>query len=1153
VKRPLSAALLLLSVVILGAQEETGSPLPVEAEQSVEGEAPVEAEQPEQPDAEADAAAAAAGDAGEQLVEGEAPEKPDELDAARRVVERDIETSTLSELADWCRSLGLNESGSKEDLAARLRVHYQITAAPAEEDQPKQTLIITIESAQTTEYFTITDINEEYARLRGGVVVSLKDGEINHRIEAEEILYNRTRKLMTASGGVKYERVEGDTHQGFTGEGITINLDTWSTAFMQGISDRSITGGETNYRFAGEVISRSGEDSTVLRRAEITNGSDDEAYWSINASKLWLLPGFDWAVLNAVIKVGKIPLLYLPVFFYPGNEIAFHPVFGYRSREGSYLQTTTYLMGRPTSGQRDEESVESTLTSIMGSGEGMEKKLEGVFLRSTGRRARSETETKLSLLADAYTNMGFYAGGELLVPQRGHFGQISVSAGLGYSRDIAQYSGSFTPFYPDFDGSYNWNDSKLFSYDLPFRYRFATTGSVGGSNDWVASANLAWSFPLYSDPYIDNDFMRRSEDSSLFNIIKTATTPDTTINTDSISNYEWRLSGNLGLSVPFLTPYISTISLNSAASSITFDNKLSNPAPDSALSYPSDRYFFYPNKFTAYSLSASIGGTPLTIGGTQAPLSQTDASVEIAGVGTALPPWESAGAGDSAEDSGELRPPALGRSIVSPLMGGSKFAVDYRINPSSAQEIKYNTQDWNNKEAIDWNDYASQLFSFRTDGNLGLTLSENRGIYTTSIRFYETSSYQDYTYLNRDAPEYKSPQAQEAAERQVNNMTYFTSSTGYDFTLRPFYQSEIWKDTNFQYSVRGLLWKSTYDQNSDSWKKVTGKWTKEDLEYNRTAANFAATIMDKTQNLSITADLPPEDAALGANATVRVWISETNTHTQIKEPFKKEERVYEPVYFTETLTFTPQSYFRHYMVYDPELEEFTSVTSGLTLGPLTASFTAIRTRGYFLADDPDPSATLPTGWYPETSAAEILRPQQLSIAYSETKSTDTGGRLDFGVGVNTGLTFDLQRYTYSKFFFTLKLTANINRFLDASLSSHSENSVIYRYFQGSPLFNSNLEAPGEKNVLVDLVNSFRFDDIKKRQESGFKLKSFSLDFVHHLGDWDASLTINLTPEFDQRTMEYRFKSDVAFLMQWKPIKEFKSKIEFTDDKGLSYE
>jgi hypothetical protein len=78
--------------------------------------------------------------------------------------------------------------------------------------------------------------------------------------------------------------------------------------------------------------------------------------------------------------------------------------------------------------------------------------------------------------------------------------------------------------------------------------------------------------------------------------------------------------------------------------------------------------------------------------------------------------------------------------------------------------------------------------------------------------------------------------------------------------------------------------------------------------------------------------------------------------------------------------------------------------------------------------------------------------------------------------------------------------------------------------------------------------------VEKRKSSGFKLKSFGLDMVHHLGDWDATLGINLAPEFDTAALRYKFNTEISFVVQWKPIKEFKSEIKYDsdEDKGFSY-
>jgi hypothetical protein len=1114
------------------------------------------------------------------------------------VLERDIATSSRRELADWCRSLGLDDGGGKDVLADRLRIYYRTifksaeqeaaakpvagtedpgaetaaaqaaagtgesgteTAETAElpgelEESPdlretaeigpeKRTLIITIESARTTEYFTVESVHEEYARLRGGVSVSLKDGDITHRIRAEEILYNRTRKIMTASGSVEYVKEMGDTIETFRGDGITVNLDNWSTAFMKGTSDRAISDGETRYRFEGEIISRSGEDSTVLRRAEITNPDDEESYWSISASKLWLLPGSDWAIFNAVIKVGEIPVFYLPYIYYPANELIFHPVLGIRAREGSFVQTTTYILGRPRISSSSEES---SITTIMGSGAGIEKKQEGIFLRSTGRRLRDESEVKLSLLADAYANLGYYLGTELIVPPRGAFGEVLFSLGLGFSRDIAYDYGNYTPFYPKYDGTSNWHRSHFFDAAFPFRYRFVSTGSVEGSGPVAAASRLSWNLPLYSDPYVDNDFMRRSEDSSLFSLIRNSTSPDVTISDSSIGSYTWSLTGNISFVSAGMSPYINELSITSAANSVSFATRSTSPSPSGRLSYPPDLSFFYPDKFTLFSIAASIGGEPISLG--ERVHAGDPEETALAEWGRPISPWPEDPGIQHQEDPFSLQPPELNRTLRVPALGGHRFTLDYRLTPSAASEIKLNSSPWTNPDDINWGDMAYQLFTIGADSTIGLTLSEKQDIYTNNLRFYGATSWQDYTYLNSQAPEYDTPAERETAMRQVHNMTYLSGSLEYGFTLRPFYQSQAWGTSNLQYTLKGLMVKSEYDPSGDSWNLRWGRWNGEDIEFHRVQANFNVTVMDKLQSLSITADIPPEENALAGDATIRAWISETNTRARVWKPF--EDPSYEPVYFTETLRFNDTFFFQHYMVYDPELSDFTILNTSLNWGGLNISFTATRSRGYYLVDQ---TANPAGGWHLKTGE-EKLNPQELSIGYVKTHSFNDGRRISFEGNVNTGLTFDLQRYSYSKFYFTLGLTAKINRFLDITVNSHSENGEIFRYFQGLPFFNDvDIEMPGEKNVFVDLINSYRFDNVDKRKASGFKLKSFSLDFVHHLGDWDATLGMRLTPEFDTAALQYKFNTEISFTVQWKPIREIKTSLEYTTDKGLSYE
>jgi lipopolysaccharide assembly outer membrane protein LptD (OstA) len=1106
--------------------------------------------------------------------------------SAEFVLERDIATSSLRELAEWCRSLGLSEAGTREEMASRLRDHYTpepppvvpgegagdtaVSGETAEgteaaglegtgeaaaeapgpvplETQKKEPILITIESAKTTEYFTIEAVHENYVRLKGSVSIVLRDGEVVHRIKADELLYNRTLNRMSASGGVQYIKEEGDTIETFRGEGITVDLDNWSTVFMEGSSDKALTEGESQYRFAGEIISRSGEDSTVLRHAEIRNANDEDAFWSISASKLWLLPGSDWAVFNAVLKVGEIPVLYLPAFYYPADELFFHPVIGFRSREGSYLQTTTYLLGRP----KAVTSSESSISTIMGSGAGMEKKREGVFLRSTGKKVRDAEEVQLALLADAYVNLGYYLGTELTVPGTTHFGETQLSAGLVFSRDVIYTPMGYTPFIPADGGTSNWNSSRFFAWEVPFRFRFVNSGSVRGSGGPVSSTSLSWNFPFYSDPYVDNDFLHRSEDSDFLTMIQSATTTDETTYTDSLGAYEWQLNGNLTFSIPPLSPYVSSLSISSATSSLAFNSRTNS----SSSSYSPERTFFYPQKFTLYSLSASIGGTLLNLGGTeQAGTEQpkTEQSEDILKrFGIPISPWgtESGEKNDgqgNAQIDAQLRPPAIKRTAEAIVIGGNSLVMDYRLNPAAASEMQFNAAGWQKPEDIDWGDLASQLFSFRADGNLGLTFSEKRGLYTTSLRFSGASSWQQYSYLNTNAQGFDAA----TATRQAHDMTYFTGSAEYTLQLKPFYKNAVWENTSFQYTLKGLLVKTNYDSVNDSWSLTGGKWDRSDIEIHRFQANINASIRDKIQSLLITADLPPEESALGAEATARIWISETNARTRIREPFSNP--VFEPAYLTQTLRFGDRVSLRQYVVYDPQYSEFTILTTSLSLWDVNASFSATRSKSYELVSDTftDPS-NRPTGWY--ENAGEALNIQEMRLTYDKTFSVGENGPLIFSLNINTGLTFDLQRYTYSKFIFTLGINININRFLDFTLRSYSENAVVYRYLQDLPFFKIGVNVPGEKNPLVDLLNSFRFDNSDLRKASGFKLKSFGLDMTHHLGDWDAILGMTLTPELDRNSSPpaYMFNTVISFVIRWKPISELKTEMNY-DREGFRY-
>jgi len=1197
---------LFFATFLLFSQEETGLPSSEPAAETAAAEAAAAAENTGEPGAAEEVAAentaeaaAEAGDAAEEpgeeaeIVEEAPKERTLEdkgMDPAS-VLERDITTATTEELADWCRSLGLSADGGKETLAARLREYHKLGPAPQTIviEGEKEPLIITIEYAKTTEYFTVEAVDEEYVRLRGGVSVSIKDGDALHKIQAEEILYNRTKEMMTASGGVVYVKTDAQQGDGeetkFEGSGITVNLNNWSTAFMEGVSNRKVGDG-TIYRFSGEVISRSGDDSIVLRKARITNPDQEEPYWSIDASRLWLLPGNDFAILNAVIKVGEIPILWLPAFFYPGAEVLFRPVLGVRSREGTFLQTTTFFLGRPktTGSSSSSEDEPNTFSSFMGSNEGMETKREGIFLRSTGRKAPSGDEPNLYLMADAYSNLGYFLGSELTLPGKKHFGPLTFSLGLGISRDITEGSGRSIPEF-DYDGTSNWHKSRIFGKDIPFplRYRFSTAGSVSGSGTIARSASLSWSFPLYSDPYVDNDFINnRSMDSNIFNLLKTYNTLDnagTTSLLPSISGYSWSLNGSLSFATTALNPYVSTLSITGASMSVNF---LSRATSDTS-GYTSDprRQFYYPEKFTLFNIGGSIGGTPVSLssGANTQKRTQSDQSELI--WGEPFSPWQEDETKEDEEpgDPLALHPPGFSRTISSTVLGGRSFSMSYTITPTASSEIKFNAgfpsgsqPGWKKEEDVDWSAWENQLFNYRVEGSVAMSLTGKQNLYSHKLAVKGEKSGQKYLFLNEEV--YDTQAAKDEAENKTRPSNYFRSSGDYTFTFNPFVHSNVWKSTNFQYILRGLIYKKEYDTtggNAEEKEEWAG-WTQEKITTNSFSANISANVMDKQQSFAFTADLPPKDydplkttnhkvPTFGGRLNIAAWISQTSISSSVEDPF--EVPYYNAIDITENLRFPKNIALTFTMQYFPENQESerkpipekpgfrtitTSLSSTQSWGTFNASFRAQRSPTYYLDDGKTPGPTFgQSGWKQNPGDPEFT-PTSLSFRYNSPGNLTfkKWSNFEAGLQVNTDLTFNLLQYTNSIFNFGLTGTIKVTRFLDFSITANSYNKEIYRYFRNAPFFDPvDVEIPGEKNLFIDLINSFRFDDVEKRRASGFKLRSMDFKLTHYLGDWDATLDINLAPKKNDTTKQIEFKSTISFLVKWTPIREFKTGLKYT--------
>jgi hypothetical protein len=1099
------------------------------------------------------------------------------LSQERRLLELEIRSSSLTELAIWSRSLGLSEGGTRADLSRRLRTHFNLSEPVDNEDDNQR--IITIDSAKTTEYFTIDVIDEDYARLLGEVRLSLVDRNTVHRIRANDILFNRTRNILTARGQVEYIREEGDKTEIFRGEKITVNIDDWSSIFLDGVSERTLSNEGTTYRFAGTVITRNDEDVMMLRNAQISNAQNEEALWSISASRLWLLPGSDFAILNAVLKVGEIPVLYIPAFYFPADEIIFHPVIGYRSREGAFVQTTTYILGRPKADSADQSSI----ARILGNSNDMEKERHGIFLRSTGRRVQDPNTTTLKAMIDYYTNLGAHIGLELSTPRTGILNPLDLSLGIGFTRTITTIDGNYSPYAPNFDGTFDWNYSNLFSRAVPFRYRFRTQSSISSR-----LGGFSWNIPFYSDPYVDRDFLNRSESMDWMNMIQQgAALDDTAAAQSELGAYQWQLTGNLRPSLPFLAPYVSSVAISNLSTTLAFRTLRDDEIFQNNRDHPG-RFFFAPDRYTIYSISGSISGTPLSIGGTNQPSANVNASRQmpedpLRGIGRPISPWVTeedeteGGSNARGTPDDKLIPPVINQRFELPRTGNARFSIDYSLSPTGSSELQFMSgfNRWQSFDMVDWNDVQSILTSIRGNAGINLRLDHTSNIYSNVVTFSGSGTWNEFNYINEEAEAFRTPQNSdgdkdparvEAARRQQFSQTNYATSYAYNGTLRPFHNNPLFSQTNLQYAFRGTLVRSKRytDGDGPELTPIWGKWVKEEirdgveipgLNSHRLSANLAANIMDRLQNITLSADLPPFDGLISANSTFRVWISETNARIEFRRPEMidnepNSEWKTQPFHLTQTLRFPDVGSLTYYMVMNPEDDnEITTITSSLTLWRFRASFSAVKLIPFeFEPNNPD-NMTLGGRWVQVGEPA--LNPRDLSLSYNQTFSNVQiiKDRLNFSLNVNSSLSYDLQRYTNSNFQFTMGFSLGIPGFLDLTLSATSENAVIFRYFKGIPgmegLTAMYIDGP-QNNLFIDLFDSFNFFDDSKRRRSGFKMKRFNLAATHHLGDWRATLNIAMSPFLNNTASppRYELNADISFLVQWSAITEIKSDIKY---------
>ncbi len=259
---------------------------------------------------------------------------------------REVEQAFGEELRLIARRAGLDDSRDSEILRREL---FSLFGDPP--DVPDKAAGA-LEILHADAVSSLTEDDRRMLTFRGSVDLLLH-GEQPVRLRSDLVLLDQSRGILYAYGTVSTEDSQLIPAESFQADSVILSLEGQTGAavkpaavFLQDDETFYLDGGAVTFRRQDDIII---EDGVLSTRAE-------DPYFSIRASRLHLLPSGDITLRNAALYLGRVPVMFLPFFYYPSRTFVFNPVVGFDSQRGYFSQNTLYLSGAPEPREDDESA-----------------------------------------------------------------------------------------------------------------------------------------------------------------------------------------------------------------------------------------------------------------------------------------------------------------------------------------------------------------------------------------------------------------------------------------------------------------------------------------------------------------------------------------------------------------------------------------------------------------------------------------------------------------------------------------------------------------------------------------------------------------------------------------------------------------------------
>ncbi len=1147
-----------------------------------------------------------------------ATERAERLSQLRtRSRQNDIATATYLELQQLAREWGLDPNQSSANLRLALYNKLKIPA-PSRQADGTGDLTIKIDSARKAQVFTIErteDDSEDYFKISGGVRITISDQRegYQHSVSADSIVFNRPQNTIRAEGAITYTKQKLNSKddkdaERFTGDSLVFRLRSWRGVIFYGVFSRAQTTeserpadvhssssnpektkadpnagssgndeeslldktvlaqNEIRYYFDGEKIRKGSDEILVLEKGEIaTSDKEQNKYFGMGFHRLWIFGEPEWAMLSATLYVGNIPVLYLPYYYHNDSQLLFHPVFGLREAYGEFIQTTTYLLGKPEAADTDSLSF---LPVSSGADKDSDLKLNALYLvaeskaeqdnATSSQKSRPGAGSRLKFLLDYYSYMGLFTGFDGVFKNLAFITNWELEATMAYAFALEERSGTGfatgKPFILDDDGHYRLKpvETRFLGQPFPFRY--------GIDTDLSTKNNIfSIDFQYYSDPFYRRDYFNRKEsfDWLSYALERVQRDSDSLLDewrkkNSTLSSFKWE--AKLNLKPRFDTSLISSFNF-SAFASANFSKKNDIDREP----YDPTREFFYPTKFFLPDTNLRISGTIWPLRQRSSQQSSQKASLPILRDWKYQPPSEDDEETDSPGSQTQDATAAYaisGPKELQKIRGDQQvetisFRATYNLSLRNLVQSETESALWRRIEDVELNNKELQLsgkeaFQLVTewkflDNFLSIRLKHNLDF---NVRHYfditdEPQNSNDLT-ATKQANKWNWNEESAIALKPLQNWDWFANSS-ITHTLKLVMYDH-------QYNLKRKDYDSSFldlDADDETLRKRIPTHRLVSLLDFQPIKNAYNPVNNLQARITFTNELPPAESKNTLKNRLFFEIFRWSHDLSIEFTQSGDD---DPAFYAQPLNYTSiykpldKLEFKNVFIFNFEAKEDDKEPH---VDREEISFKAWWFSGglFFRHTQPYQWDKRALAWKAEGDPDLLLDKAFLSFELTTKDHYFWKNRILFYFTFKTRWDQDMIRYNRTSSL-TLDFTFSffIHEFLNLQISYRMSNEKMYLYYPG---MRDLLGFTQERFFLQDLVNSLSFWDESRLKQGLFNMKDLRILAIHHLKDWDLIFEFVGKPK--QVDGNLTFDYALGFYLRWIPIPLIKRRLTFEDD------